>query len=135
MNILDLNCLLDVDRYQNINIEARSPEAIYANPSSRRAGNRSEFLRQCVRTIPTIDFAHHRTGQIYAQIVNGKLTAWNREIYLLAVPDGDVRATFEMIVMPPKDGSPGIPSCHDRLDPRESLTLGQWGESRSGYTV
>src|SRR6266478_2790614 len=69
MNILDLNCLLDIDRYQNINIEARTPEAIYAKLSSRRAGNRSEFLRQCVRSIPTLNFAHHRTGQIYAQIV------------------------------------------------------------------
>jgi hypothetical protein len=70
MNILDLNCLLNIDRYQNINVEAQTPEAIYAEPSSRRVGNRSEFLRQCVRRIPTVTFADYATGQIYAQIVN-----------------------------------------------------------------
>ena len=57
MNILDLECLLDVERYQHINIEARTPEAIYADASSRRAGRHSQFLKQCLRNIPSIDFA------------------------------------------------------------------------------
>jgi hypothetical protein len=129
MNILDLNCLLDVDRYRNINIEARTPEAIYAKPWSGHAGNHCEFLRQCVRRIPTVNFAHHRTGQIYAQIVNGKLTTWDRRIYQLAVRNDDVRATFEKIAAPPPDSSLGSLGCHDRLDPRQNLTLGQWADN------
>jgi hypothetical protein len=128
MNILDLSCLLDIGRYRNINIEARTPEAIYAKPSSRHSGNDCGFLRQCVRRIPTINFAHHRTGQIYAQIVNGKLTTWDRRIYQLAVRDDNVRAAFEMITAPLQDSALGSPSCHDRLDPRENLTLGQWAD-------
>ena len=128
MNILDLNCLLDVNRYRNINIEARTPEAIYAKPSSGHAGNHCEFLRQCVRRIPIVNFAHHRTGQIYAQIANGKLTTWDRGIYELAVSNDDVRATFEKIAAPPPDSSLGSLGCHDRLDPSQHLTLGQWGD-------
>jgi hypothetical protein len=128
MNILDLNCLLDVDRYRNINIEARTPEAIYAKTSSGHAGNHCEFLKQCVRRIPIVNFAHHRTGQIYAQIVNGKLTTWDRRIYELAVRNDDVRATFEKIAAPPPDSSLGSLGCHDRLDPSQHLTLGQWGD-------
>ena len=129
MNILDLKCLLDVDRYRNINIEARTPEAIYAKSSTRYVDNYSEFLRQCVRRIPTVNFAHHETGQIYAQIVNGKLTSWNRSIYQLAVRNDDARTAFEMIAAPPKGNSLGSLSDHDRLDPRQSLTLGQWADS------
>jgi hypothetical protein len=129
MNILDLNCLLDVDRYRNINIEARTPAAIYTKLASRHAANHSEFLGQCVRRIPTVTFAHHGTGEIYAQIVNGKLTTWNRTTYELAVRDDDARATFEMIATPPRDRSLGSLGCHDRLDPRQNLTLGEWADS------
>jgi hypothetical protein len=129
MNILDLNCLLDIDRYKNINVEARTPEAIYARPSSRRVGSRSEFLARCVQRIPTVNFADYGTGQIYAQIINGKLTNWNRKIYQLAVHDDDARASFEMIAAPPKDSALGSLSCSERLDPRQNVTLGQWADN------
>jgi hypothetical protein len=127
MNILDLECLLDVERYQHINIEARTPEAIYTDMSSRRAGRHAHFLKQCLRNIPAIDFADHATGQIYARIVAGKLIAWNPDVYRLAVRDDDVRAVFEKIAMPPKSGSLGTLGNDDRLDPHRHLTLGQWG--------
>jgi hypothetical protein len=128
MNILDLESLLDVERYQHINIEARTPEAIYTDVSSRRAGRHCQFLKQCLRNIPIIDFADCGTGQIYARIVGGKLVAWNPDVYRLAVRDDDVRAVFEMIARPPKTGSLGSLGADDRLDPRRHLTLGQWGQ-------
>jgi len=128
MNILDLNCLLDIDRYQNINIEARTPEEIYAKPSSRHARDHAEFLRQCVRRIPTINFAHHETGQIYAQMVDGRLTSWDRIIYQLAVRDDDARAAFELVAAPPQDDSLGALGDHSCLDPQQNVTLGQWAD-------
>jgi hypothetical protein len=115
MNILDLECLLDVERYQHINIEARTPAAVYTDLSSRRAGLHSQFLRQCVRNIPIINFAHYGTGQIYARIVNGTLSAWDPATYQLAVRDENVRATFETIALPPKDGSLDALGGDDRL--------------------
>jgi hypothetical protein len=126
MNILDLERLLDVDRYQHINIEARTPEAIYADMSSRRAGRHAHFLKECLRNIPSIDFAEYGTGQIYGRIIGGKLVAWNPDVYRRAVRDDDVRAVFEMIAAPPKAGSLGTPGREDRLDPCRNLTLGQW---------
>ena len=127
MNILDLERLLDVERYRHINIEARTPDAIYTDASSRRAGRHSHFLKQCLRNIPTIDFADYGTGQIYARIVGGKLVAWNPDVYRLAVRDDDVRAAFETIAMAAKSRSLGALGDDDRLDPRRHLTLGQWG--------
>jgi hypothetical protein len=128
MNILDLERLLDVERYQHINIEARTPKDIYTELSSRHAGRHSQFLGQCVRAIPIVNFAHYGTGQIYARIVNGKLAAWNREVYELAVRDDDVRATFEMIAAPPRGSSLGTLGRDDRLDPHQNLTMGRWAE-------
>src|SRR5258707_4609031 len=45
MNILDLTCLLDIDRYRNVNIAAQTPAAIYASPSSRYVAEDPAFLQ------------------------------------------------------------------------------------------
>lgn len=127
MNILDLTCLLDIDRYRNINIEAQTPAAIYAHPSSRYVAKNPEFLKQCLRRIPNIILAEQNTGQIYARIVNGKLTHWNRRIYELAVRDDDTRAAFESVAGPGQRESPISLDDDDRLEPHQSITLGQWG--------
>ena len=127
MNILDLTCLLDIDRYRNVNIEAQTPAAIYASPSSRYVAKNPEFLKQCLRRIPTVIFAEQQTGQVYARIVNGKLTHWNRRVYQLAVRDDDTRAAFESVAWPAHGESSASRDDNDRLDPGQSLTLGQWG--------
>jgi hypothetical protein len=82
-----------------------------------------------VRNIPIINFAHYGTGQIYARIVNGKLSAWDPATYRLAVRDESVRATFETIVAPPSGGSLDALGGDDRLDPHRNLTLGQWANN------
>ncbi|MBO0752710.1 MAG: hypothetical protein J2P53_11390, partial [Bradyrhizobiaceae bacterium] len=97
MNILDLTCLLDIDRYRSVNIAARTPPAIYARPSSRYVGKNPAFLKQCLRCIPTINFAEQQTGRIWARIAGGRLTYWNRQVYQLAVRDDDTRAAFESV--------------------------------------
>jgi hypothetical protein len=127
INILDLTCLLDIDRYRNVNIEAQTPADVYASPSSRYVAKNPVFLKQCLRRIPTIIFAEQQTGQIYARIVNGKLTHWNRRVYQLAVRDDDTRAAFESVASPAQGESSISLDDSDRLHPRQSLTLGQWG--------
>jgi hypothetical protein len=127
MTILDLTRLLDIDRYRNINIEAQTPAAIYASPSSRCVAKNPEFLKQCLWRIPTIIFAEQQAGQVYAQIVNGKLTYLNRHVYQLAVRDDDTRSAFESVVGAAREESSISFDDNDRLDPRQSLTLGQWG--------
>jgi hypothetical protein len=127
MTILDLTCLLDIDRYRNVNIEAQTPAAIYTSLSSRYVAKNPEFLKQCLRRIPTIIFAEQQTGQVYARIVKGKLTYWNRRVYQLAVRDDDTRAAFESVARPAQGESLISLDDDNRLDPRQSLTLGQWG--------
>ena len=59
--------------------------------------------------------------------VNGKLIQWNRRVFQLAVRDDDTRAAFESVAGPAQQESSTSPDDNDRLDPRQSLTLGQWG--------
>jgi hypothetical protein len=127
MNILDLSCLLDIDRYRRINIGAQTPAAIYASPSSRYAAKNPGLLKQCLRLMPDIIFADQRTGQIWARIVNGRLTYWNRSVYDIAVRDDDTRAAFESVAGPAQREAAISADDDDQLDPHQSLTLGQWG--------
>jgi hypothetical protein len=127
MNILDLTCLLNIDRYRNVNIGAHTPAEIYTSPSSRYAAKNPGFLKQCLRRIPAIDFAEQRTGQVWARIVNGKLTYWNRSVYELAVRDDDTRAAFESVAGPARPEASMSAYDDDQLDPHQGLTLGQWG--------
>jgi hypothetical protein len=127
MNILDLTCLLDIDRYRHINIEAQTPAAIYASPSSRHAAKNPEFLKQCVRRIPIIVFAEQQSGEVYARIINGRLTYWNKRIYEIAVADDDTRAAFESVAGLAQAEAATSSGEDTRLDPQQNLTLGQWG--------
>jgi hypothetical protein len=127
MHILDLTCLLNIDRYRNVNIDAQTPETIYASPSSRYVAKNPAFLKQCLRRIPTIIFAEQQTGRIWARIAGGRLVRWNREIYQRAVRNDDTRAAFESLIGPAQRESAPPVDDGDRLDPRQSLTLGQWG--------
>jgi hypothetical protein len=135
MNILDLTCLLNIDRYRNINIDAQTPTAIYATPSGRYVATNPEILKQCIRRMPMVVFAEQETGKIYAEVVNGKLAYWNREVYEAAVRDNDTRAAFESVARPPHEDSSISLNRSDRLDPHENLTLGQWGELYRGGAV
>jgi hypothetical protein len=126
MNILDLNGLLDIDRFRNIKVEARTPEEIYATPISGDTRNQSRFLKDCVRRMPIVSFADRDTGQLYAQTKNGKLTMWRRENFHAAVRDERARAAFQLVVAPLRTDSMSDVDGDSRLDPRHSQTLGRW---------
>ena len=126
MNILDLTCLLDIDRYRHINIDAQTPAAIYTNPASRFAAKNPGFLKQCLRRIPTVVFAEQKTGQVWARIAGGRLTYFNRSVYDLAIRDDDTRAAFESVAGPVQREASRLDDGGE-LDPHQSLTLGQWG--------
>jgi len=127
MNVLDLNGLLDIDRFRDINVEARTPEEIYITPTSGDTRSHSRFLKDCVRRIPIVNFADRDTGQLYAQTRNGKLTMWRREIFCASVRDEHARAAFQLVVAPPRTEVSGVDDG-SRLDPRHSQTLGRWGK-------
>jgi hypothetical protein len=132
MKILDVAKLVNIDRYQKINIDARCPDAIY--PASRILApqNNVEFLRQCTRRIPCIEFADRNDGRVYARIVNGVLVYWNETLFERAVVDDDARVATKLIADPPASdvGSPSDLSA--RLDPEQWPTIGQWGFGQAG---
>ena len=131
MNILDLNGLLDIDRFRSIKVQARTPEEIYVTLTPGDTRNESRFLKDCIRRIPIVNFADRNTGRLYAQTKNGKLTMWLRENFHAAVRDERARTAFQSIVAPLRAGSMSDVADDGRLNPRHSQTLGRWGKDIS----
>ncbi len=124
LNVLDVKRLLDVDQFKKINIHARRPEEVYETHSLAPEKN-TEFLRQCARAIPVINFADYETGRIYAKVRNGKLTC------AAQLPeDLDARAGLAAIAAEPPRGDPGAAEPLGTLTPDQAYTLGTWGDER-----
>jgi hypothetical protein len=72
LNVLDVKCLLDVERYRRINVDATSPDALYpVSPNTDDA----RFLRNCIAKFRQINFADHTTGRVYLRVRSGA-AAW-----------------------------------------------------------
>jgi hypothetical protein len=89
LNVLDVKCMVDMDRYCKINLDARGPDDVYAGSRSLAVEENVSFLKSCVRQFPVFNFANRCTGRIYARFERGRL-AWKdqaaMEILKLASP-------------------------------------------------
>jgi hypothetical protein len=93
MTILDLKCILDIDRFRKINIRAQKPEDVYVDKELAPERNVA-FLRRCVRLIPIINFADRATARVYARLEHGKWAWCDEELSSRMLADPDARAAF-----------------------------------------
>jgi hypothetical protein len=126
MNILDIKCLIDVDRFRKVNVDARTPEDVHAGDDMAPENN-LDFLRQCARWIPVINFADFRTGYVYAQLKAGAWTHRDEDYLARACEVEDVKVGLEGIG---SDAGPVAATAEmeaPRLDVETAHTLGAWG--------
>jgi hypothetical protein len=130
LNVLDVGCMLDVDRYRKINIEATGPREVYPDARAMAAENNTQFLARCVRELRAVNFADRETGRIYARIESGELAWTEPEALARALEDAETRAGLVAVAPEavhgarPASGPKRLPA--DRLD-----TLGRWGPGQS----
>ena len=127
MNVLDIKCLLDVDRYRKIDIGATRPDDVYGDTRAMAPGNNTEFLRQCARMLRAINFADYETGRIYARMETGRFTWTDLQAMAAAIKDPDTRAGLEAFGPAPPDTASGEPRYPRALDRDNAQTLGRWG--------
>ena len=133
MNILDIKCLLDVDRYRKIDVNGKCPEEVYADAPTMAPANNVDFLRECARSIPAINFVERGTGVIYARMEAGRICWADPAALAKAMEDEETRAGLAAL-------SPGgIPSAAAgtggprRLAPDQAHTVGQWAAAPMTY--
>ena len=63
LNVLDVKCMLDIERYRRVNVDATSPADLYREPSLLRPEHNAGFLRPVPRALSRRQFRRpgHRT--------------------------------------------------------------------------
>ncbi len=127
LNILDVKGMLDVDRYRKIDVGATTPEQVYRNDATMAAANNTEFLAQCVRRIPIVNFADRDTGRVYARFESGQLASTDPAMLERAFGDEETRAGLFAIAPGAGRGNP-IAGPLRILRPGRFHTIGRWGK-------
>jgi len=126
-NVLDVARMVDMDRYQRINVNARNAEELFPDSRSLAAEKNVAFLAACIERFPAVNFAHRNTGRIYARFEQRR-PSWVDQQALASV-HGDALAALTAV-------APSLFALADKamdtpryLDRTQSLTLGRWGSS------
>ena len=140
LNLLDVKCLLDVERYRRVDINARGPEFLYGDPGLLAPELNTGFLRQCVERFREIHCAIQATGRVYARLVDGRPVWVDRETLVQAAADPDTRAGLLAIAPSLFDAAlpgPDRPGhLQERIGDGGIHTLGRWGGAdASGLAV
>ena len=135
LNVLDVSCMLAIERYRQVNVDATSPSELYPHPECLDASRNTRFLVQCVAQFAAVNFADRDSGRVYLQVRNGETTAADAELLRHALQDADTRAGIRAIA-PDIDrrSLPPIPPTESLLDANgaeRAHTLGQWGSPRT----
>ena len=126
LNVLDVKCMLDVERYRKIDIGAAGPGAVYPGGEAMRPEHNARFLAECVRRLPAVNFADRDTGRVYARAEGGRLAWTDPEALARAITDGETRVGL-LAVLPEALGHAGPKRPVEVLRADRFHTLGQWG--------
>jgi hypothetical protein len=131
LNVLDVKCLLDVERYRRVDINATGPESLYGDASLLLPQHNTGFLRQCVDRFREINFAEQATGRIYVRLVEGKPLWADRGPLAQAATDPDTRAG--VLAVAPSIFDAALPQPDRPMHLQQVRgdgripTLGRWG--------
>lgn len=95
MTIYDPLSLIDIERYQRINIHAASRDQVYPPNEDFSVGANANFLKEILHRIPQVDFEEHPGGQCYARSRNGRFEMIDAA--LLAPLPAAVREVIELV--------------------------------------
>ncbi len=129
MNILDFKCMIDIDRYTKINIDAASPEQVYLNKEAMLAKHNTCFLKRCAQKIPKLNFVDRDTAVIYACMESGKISWVSPAMFNQAIKDEQTKAGFLALAPQLVRSTQAVP--HQAVIPLSTddrrHTLGNWG--------
>ncbi|MDQ6916331.1 MAG: hypothetical protein M3023_00745 [Pseudomonadota bacterium] len=135
LNVLDVKCLLDVERYRQVNIDASGSEFLYADPGLLAPEHNTGFLTQCVGRFREVNFAEQNSGRVYARLVDGKPIGVQAQVLAQACAIPDTRAG--LLAAAPAIFAAAQPAPHQPAHLREMIdagrihTLGRWGAETS----
>ena len=129
MHVLDVGGMLDIERYRKIHIEARTPREVYPGAAEMTPENNTQFLAQCIRRLPIVNFADRSSQRIWLRMEQGKPAWFDPAALALAITDPETRAGIAAIAPEALSGN-SLPEATARILDSERLhTLGNWGHA------
>jgi hypothetical protein len=131
LNVLDVKCILDIERYRRANINATAAEFLYADMALLAPENNLGFFKQCIDRFRDVNFAHQNTGRVYLSIVSGRAVWVDRELLERAILSADTSAALCAIAPKvldragPADAGPKF--LQEIVANEQIRTLGRWG--------
>lgn len=97
ITIYDPAGLINVERYQKIDVHARSREEVYAPAQIMDFAGNCGFLRECIRRIGVVNFVDPASGTTYLQARNGVLDVLDRDTLSRILDQAETRAALREI--------------------------------------
>jgi hypothetical protein len=98
MVIYDPLALVDIERYQKVNIHANAPEEVYPPAAELVVGANCGFLRECVRRIPRIELVAPESGVAYLLVSRDKVDVLDAAALARVTGDAEVAAALAAIL-------------------------------------
>ena len=130
LNVLDVKCMLDIERFRKVDIDATSPAMLYPDRSVLAPEKNTGFLEQCVALFHEVTFADQVTGRVYLRIAAGVPTWVDGDALQQAVIDADTRAGLTAVAATvlSRAHAPAVTPQYleDSTHPETTATLGRW---------
>lgn len=97
MFLYDPVALVDIERYQKINIHAAAPDQVYPPAAEMAVAANCGFLRECVRRIGTIDFVERGSGRSYLRARQGSFEVLDAVLLARVMGEPEVAAALREI--------------------------------------
>jgi len=133
LNVLDVKTMLAMQGFRKVNVDAAGPDDLYLDRDALAPENNTEFLSECARRLPVLNFAEQATGRVYLRLAAGK-PVWADSAALRAAMADPATRTGLLAVAPavatgtiPEPAQPMYLGSH--LGAERVHTLGRWGTS------
>lgn len=128
LHVLDVACLLDIERFRKLDVDAHAPAELYPDASLLAPERNTAFLATCVARFREVDFVEQDTGRVYLRVVAGKPVWADAALLDEALADPDTRAGIAAAVPAALAGIDAIAGAPQSLAPGERIhTVGDWG--------
>jgi len=131
LNVLDINKLLDIERFGRVDVNASDPQSLYPDHALLAPEHNVGFLKRSIQAFREINFANQASGRIYARIREGVPVLVDRDALQHATEDPGTYAALRAVAPRLFDGEGRAIDRPQYLQESDSSvagpTLGQWG--------
>ena len=97
MIIYDPVALIDIERYQKINIHAGSPQEVYPSAATMAAAGNAGFIKECLRRIANVDFVDRDSGVAYLRARQGDFEVLDAAVFAQELREPEFAALLSEI--------------------------------------